>query len=82
MAWHDDSTKEWGALGARYLNPSDVYYKSQINTRIVQGAQREGETAEGGTVILREAQGGGINLQSSNREDNLVRRSGQVAVPA
>ena len=31
---------------------------------------------------MRESQGGGINVQSSNGADKLVRRSGQVSVPA
>ena len=37
LARHDDSAKEWGALGARALVPSDITYKPKINSRTVQG---------------------------------------------
>ena len=29
LAWHDDATKEWGALGARALVPSSISYKTK-----------------------------------------------------
>ena len=34
---HDDAAKEWGALGARDLIPSDIIYKPKISSRTVQG---------------------------------------------
>ena len=41
---HDDAAKEWGALGARALVPSDITYKPKINSRTVQGERtRAGE---------------------------------------
>ena len=42
LARHDGTAKEWGALGARALTPSDISYKPQINSRIVQG-ERTGD---------------------------------------
>ena len=48
---HDDAAKEWGALGARALVPSDIAYEPKINIRTMQGertgagAQKEGEEA-------------------------------------
>ena len=54
LAWHDDATKEWGALGSRALVPSAITYEPKINSRTVQGertrarARQEGGAADGG----------------------------------
>ena len=37
LAQNDDSAKEWGALGAWDLIPSDITYETKINIRTVQG---------------------------------------------
>ena len=37
IARHDDAAKEWGTLGARSLVPSYITYKTNINSRTVQG---------------------------------------------
>ena len=37
LAQHDDTAKEWGALGARSLVPSSITYEPKINCRTVQG---------------------------------------------
>ena len=34
---NDGAAKEWGALSARSLNPSDISYKPEIHSRTVQG---------------------------------------------
>ena len=53
IARHDDTEKEWGALGSWFLVPSYIAYKPKINSRIVQvestgsGAQQDGGTADG-----------------------------------
>ena len=39
MARHDDAAKEWGALGAWDLVPSDITYEPKINSRTVQGGR-------------------------------------------
>ena len=55
LAHHDDSAKEWVALGARALVPSNITYEPKINSRTVQGertgagARQEGGEADGGT---------------------------------
>ena len=36
LSWQNDAAKEWGALSARAINPSDTSYKPKINSRIVQ----------------------------------------------
>ena len=47
-----------GVLGARSLVPSDITYKTKINSRMVQGdrtgagLQQEIETANGGADIV------------------------------
>ena len=49
LARHDNSAKEWGALGARALIPSAITYEPKINSRIVQGERtRAGARQEGG----------------------------------
>ena len=64
LARHDDAAKEWGALGARALVPSDITYEPKINSRTVQGertgagARQESGTADGGADTVGESQGG------------------------
>ena len=54
LARHDDTAKEWGALGARALVPSAISHEPKINSRTVKGertgagAQHGGETTTGG----------------------------------
>ena len=61
---HDDTAKEWGALGAQALVPSTITYEPKINSSTVQGertgagAQQDGGGADGGTDTVGEAQGG------------------------
>ena len=48
---HDDTAKEWGALGYRYLVPSAITYKPKINSRTVQGGStRAGERQYSGAA--------------------------------
>ena len=88
LAWHADAAKEWGALRAQVLNPSDITYEPKINNRTVQGertgdgARQEGETDKGSVEIVGEVQGGGINERARNGSAELARSPGQVAVPA
>ena len=66
---HDDTTKEWGALGARALVPSAITYKPKINSRTVQGERTgAGARQEGG--------------ESEGSTDRLVGQPGHVVVPA
>ena len=65
LVQHDAAAKEWGALGARALVPSDITYKPKINSRTVQGertragAQQKGGEVDGGTeTVGREVSGG------------------------
>ena len=37
LAWNNDATKEWGALGSQALTPSNISYEPKINSRTVQG---------------------------------------------
>ena len=52
--WHDDTSKEGGALGARALVTSAITYEPKITCRTVQGertgsgARQEGGAADGG----------------------------------
>ena len=41
MARRNDDDKEWGYLSARSVNPSDISYKTKINSIIVQGERNE-----------------------------------------
>ena len=69
MERHNDNAKEWGTLGSQDLLPSAITYKPRINRRTVQGKRTwYGSQQDGGT-----ANGGAVIL---------VRRSGQVEVPA
>ena len=58
MAWHDDDSREWGALGSWALVPSAITYKPKINSRTVQGertgsgVQQDGGTANGVADIV------------------------------
>ena len=58
MEQHDDSAKDWCALGAQDLIPSAITYEPKINSRTVQGkgggagARQEGGTADGGKDTL------------------------------
>ena len=79
LARHDDSAKEWGALGARALVPSAISYEPKINSRTVQGertgagARQEGGEADGGTeTVGRTVNGAAI----------LLGQPGQVQLPA
>ena len=64
LARHDDAAKEWGALGARALVPSDITYEPKINSTTVHrerngsGAWQESGTADGGADTVGESQGG------------------------
>ena len=88
LARHDDAAKEWSALGARALIHSAICYEPKINSTTVQGertgdgARQEGGTAEGGADIVGESQGGGSSGGKANKAAILVRRPGQVEVPA
>ena len=46
---HDDTEKEWGALGERALVSSAISYKPKINSRTVQGGGGAGP--ERGRVV-------------------------------
>ena len=65
---HNDSAKEWGALGARALIHSAITYKTKINSRTVQrertgaGARQEGEEADGGTDTVGRTVNGAYRL--------------------
>ena len=64
LARHNDTAKEWGALGARDLVPSAITYKPKITSRTVQGERtgagvRQGEgVADGSTDTVGQVQGG------------------------
>ena len=45
LARLDESAKEWGALGARSLVPSNIIYEPKINSSTVQG-ERTGAGAQ------------------------------------
>ena len=83
---HDDTAKQWGALGSRALVPSDVTYDPKINSSTVQGgrtragARQDSGTSDGGTDIVGESPED--SRQTVNGADILVRRTGQVQVPA
>ena len=85
-ARYDDAAKEWGALGARVLVPSAITYEPKINSMAVQGertgagARQENVTADNGTDIVGEAQGG--RGRTVNRASRLLGSPGQVQVPA
>ena len=79
LAQHDDSAKEWGALGGRTLVPSAITYEPKINSRTVQGertgsgARQEGGESDGSTeTVGRTVNGAAI----------LVGKPGQVVVLA
>ena len=51
LARHDDSAKEWGALGSWALVTSAITYKPKINSRRAQGdSTRSRVWQEGGTA--------------------------------
>ena len=84
--WHDNAAKEWVALGAWDLVPSDITYKLKINSRTVQrertgaGVGQEGVTDDCGTDTLGAAQGG--RARTLNGVARLVGQPGKVQVPA
>ena len=84
MAWHGDTTKDWGALGAWDLIPSTITYKPKTNSRTVQGertgagARQDGGTANGGADTVGESQGG--SGQTVNRAAILSRSPRHVEV--
>ena len=86
LAQHDDSAKEWGALGARALVPIAITYEPKINSRTVQGertgegARPEGGQADGGADTVGEAQRS--RLRTVNGAARLVGQPGQVVVSA
>ena len=86
MARHNDTAKEWGALGFRALVPSAIAYKPKINSRTVQGertgarARQEGGGSDGDAYTVGEAQGS--RLRTVNGTARLVGQPGQVVVPA
>ena len=83
---HDDTTKEWGALGARALVPSAITYETKSNSRTVQGgrtgagAQQERGEADGGTETVGESQGG--RARTVNGAARSIGQPVQVVVPA
>ena len=80
MARHDESAKDWGALGDQALVPSAIAFKPKINRRNGAGAQQKIGAANGGTDTAGEAQGG--RERTVNTADRLVGQSGQVQVTA
>ena len=54
LAWHNDANKEWGALSALAINPSDISYEPKINSRTFQ-AETNGAGAQ---VRMGEQEGG------------------------
>ena len=52
---NDGAAEEWGALSARALNPSAIYYEPIINSRKVQGERNE----DGERVVTGSQEGGG-----------------------
>ena len=78
LARHDNTAKEWGALGARAFVPSAINYEPKINSRTVQGestgarARQEGGEANGGTETVG---------RMVNGAARLVEQPGQVVVP-
>ena len=54
----EENAKEWGDLGDRAMNPSDISYKHKINSRRVQGgrigagARQEADAAKGIAEIV------------------------------
>ena len=62
LARHDYAAKEWVALGAWALVPSDITYEPKINSKTLKGgrtrarARQESGTAPGGAVTVGEAQ--------------------------
>ena len=85
LAHHDESAKEWGALGAQVLVPIDITYEPKINSRTVHGestgarAWQDKRTSDGGTDTVEETQGG--NGRTVNGAVRLVGQPGQVKVP-
>ena len=45
LAWNNVAAKEWGALSAQAINPSDISYEPKINSRKLQG-ERNGAVAQ------------------------------------
>ena len=86
LARHDETAKEWGALGSRALVPIAITYKPRINSRIVKGertgakAQQKGGASDGGVNTVGEAQGS--NGRTVNGAVILVEQLGQLQVPA
>ena len=86
VARRDDAAKKWGALGSRALVPSVITYEPKIYSRTVKGgstgarARQERGTADGGTDIVGESQGGSGWIV--NGAAVLAGRPGQVQVPA
>ena len=83
---HDDTAKEWGALGAWSLIPRAITYEPKINSRTVQGdrtgsrERQEGGISDGGADTVGEAQGG--RGWAVNGAVILVRMSVQIELPA
>ena len=83
---HYDAAKEWVALRDQALVPSAITYEPKINSRKVQG-ERTGSRVrqksgifEVGADNVGESQGG--RGPTVNRAARLVRKPGQVEVPA
>ena len=80
LARHEDSAKEWDALGDRDLVPSAITYEPKINSRTVQGektgdgARQEGGEADGGTENVGQT----VNLL---RGTTMPQRSGEPLDP-
>ena len=69
---HDNAAKDWSALGAWALFPSDITYKPKINNRKLQGgrsgagARQKIEIVDGSLDTVRGTRGGSV--KSVNRE--------------
>ena len=84
LAQHDDTAKEWGALGYRDIFLSVITYEPKIKIRTVQGEEC-GRTLGHPKVVrtlLEKPKMSGGSEQTVKGEAVISRRLGQVEVPA